>query len=424
MIYNSITQLIGNTPLLAIPPEVHGLKNINLYAKLELSNPFGSVKDRVAYAMLKKYETEIIESQKTVVESTSGNTGKALATLCSMHNISFETYTNRIKVPEIRTLLQHLGAKIVEFPGYSECSDPMDPNDPKKIALELAQKQPQKYHYTSQYNNQANIDAHYFGTGTEIMNDLDTVDYFIGVLGTCGSTIGAGKKIKEVSPQAKIIGIVSEPGSWVPGGRNLHELWEVGFFSREEYDEILDGNKEQAITGMTKLNRHVGLLCGPTTGLTYSCSLEYLRKIDTTLPTDTKVNAVFIACDRLESYMSYIQSNLGVHNSQSKVFVNTDVLDSAQSITSTELQLSVDSYLIIDTRSTYAFEIDAIPNSINIVDEVLVTLLEAGKIFNSSKPVLIVCGNGLLSKKIANFLCSQGSSAAYLEGGYSAWNKE
>lgn len=421
MIYTSITECIGNTPLLIIPEAVHGLKNINLYAKLELCNPFGSVKDRVAYAMLEQCKEQLLESNTTVIESTSGNTGKALATLCAINNIPFETYTNRIKVPEIRMLLQHLGARIVEFPGYSECSDPMDPNDPKKIALELAQKQPEKYVYTSQYNNQANIEAHYHGTGTEICNDLDSVDYFFGVLGTCGSTIGAGKKIRENCPTVQVIGVVSDPGTWVPGGRNMEELWEVGFFNKQAYNQILHGTKQQALDGMRLLNTKVGLLCGPTTGLTYSCTLDYLRAIDEQITSGKKQNAVFIACDRLESYMSYIQPYLGAKDSHSSVLSATE-LHSVDPISVETLHESLDKYLIIDTRSNYAFQIDAIPCSINIVDEVLISLLEQGKIFYDSKPVLVVCANGVLSKKIASFLGKQGVQATYLDGGYNAWN--
>ena len=99
MLYKSVTELIGNTPLIEISKEITKLKNINVYAKCELYNPFGSLKDRAGYAMLKDEIQKLKENNMTVIESSSGNTAKALQIICSMNGIPFKTVTNRIKIP-------------------------------------------------------------------------------------------------------------------------------------------------------------------------------------------------------------------------------------------------------------------------------------------------------------------------------------
>jgi cysteine synthase B len=192
MIIKHIKETIGNTPLLKLDEKVHGLKNVNIYAKLELLNPYGSLKDRVALNILDVSKAK----GKTVIESSSGNTAKALASLCSLENIKFKTVTNRIKQPEIRQILQVLGTDIEELPGHSECPDPNDPNDPIKVIENEIAKNPNKYFYTDQYFNKKNLKAHE-NSGKEIAKDMKKVDYFFGYLGTCGSSIGIGNILKK-----------------------------------------------------------------------------------------------------------------------------------------------------------------------------------------------------------------------------------
>ena len=137
MLYEHITELIGNTPLLKIDRAVHQLQHIDLYAKLEYYNPFGSLKDRIAYGMLKDVLAEVKSTAKTVVESSSGNTAKALSALCALYDLPFKTVTSRIRYPEVRMILHILGAQIEELPSVSECPDPFDPNDFLAVAKNL-----------------------------------------------------------------------------------------------------------------------------------------------------------------------------------------------------------------------------------------------------------------------------------------------
>ena len=209
MLINKITDLIGQTPLLRLEPSLHGLKNIDLYAKLELLNPFGSVKDKSAWMVLKDDIEKIALNGQTVIESSSGNMAKAMQLLCGMHGVQFRTITNRIKVPEAKQILQVLGARVDELPGQSECPDPTDPNDPIAVIQQIVNAEPKKYFHTSQYTNEKNIEAHYSMTGKEIQDDLKKVDFFIGGLGTTGSTRGAGTYLKEHNPTLKNIGVIA-----------------------------------------------------------------------------------------------------------------------------------------------------------------------------------------------------------------------
>jgi len=164
MRYDDITDAIGNTPLVRIDPDVHGLRTIDLYAKLELLNPFGSVKDRAAWNMVRPLLPGAVDRGDTVVELSSGNTAKALALIAGMHGLPFKSVTNRMKVPEIKDLLLLLGAEIDELPGQSECLDPSDTEDPLTRMYQRLNASG-GYTHTDQYFNERNVEAHFIGTG-------------------------------------------------------------------------------------------------------------------------------------------------------------------------------------------------------------------------------------------------------------------
>jgi cysteine synthase B len=428
MIYNNITELIGNTPLLKIDPSVHGLTKIDLYAKLEYYNPFGSVKDRVALGMLTPILEDVKKNNKTIVEASSGNTAKALSALCGIYGIPFKTVTNRIKMPEVRMILQTLGADIEELPGLSDCPDPNDPNDFTTVAANLAKQHPDLYHYTDQYFNEENRETHYRTTGKEISDDLDNIDYFFGFLGTCGSSMGAGQYLKD-HKKTKVVGIVADAGHHVPGGRNINELWEVGFFEKDFFEEIISGTSNLAIEYMLMLNRKTGILCGPTTGLTYASTVSYLKKLEEHIPDGERQTAVFIACDRLEPYMSYVQRYVPelytrkTTNKETVYSVSEEAIAAVHIISSQELLL-LDDVLIIDIRSRFAYSIGAIPNSINIMDELFAQIIEEANAFPRSKKIVIVCRIGDISKKYAAFLSNQGYDASSLYGGIMDWKAQ
>ncbi len=268
--------MIGNTPLLLIDPQIHGITETEIYAKLELFNPWGSVKDRTALGMMKKYLPKL--KQGKVIESSSGNTAKALQSLAGMHGTYLKTITNRIKVPEQKDILTLLGAQIEELPGKSDCYDPNDPNDPMILINKEMQKDP-TYIFTDQYNNPDNEAIHYETTGAEINDDLGNVDFLFAGLGTNGSVKGIANKLRENNPDLKVIGIVATKDDYIPGIRNRDEVMEVGLFQPDFFDAIIDISSKDAVDESLILIRKQGLMAGPTTGASYKGALEYLSKL-------------------------------------------------------------------------------------------------------------------------------------------------
>ena len=190
MIIDSITEAIGRTPILRIDGQIHGLKNIDLYAKLEYLNPFGSLKDRTAYGLLQDEIDYIKEHGLTVIETSSGNTAKALQSICNINGIRFRTITNRIRVSESRSIIKYLGADILEVS--------KDVNTIERIE-EIIAADHGKYFHTAQYSNNNNVKAHY-ETGREIYEDAGSIDYLFSVLGTSGSSRGITMYLKEKNP--------------------------------------------------------------------------------------------------------------------------------------------------------------------------------------------------------------------------------
>ena len=428
MLYKSVTELIGNTPLIEISKEITKLKNINVYAKCELYNPFGSLKDRAGYAMLKDEIHKLKENNMTVIESSSGNTAKALQIICSMNGIPFKTVTNRIKIPETKEILKVAGAEIEELPGLSECPDPTDPNDPVAYIERIVSENPNKYYHTNQYTNLKNPKVHYEHTGKEIYDDLGKVDYFFGTLGTTGSSRGTIEYLLEKNKNLKKIGIIAEKGDTIPGIRNKDEMYEVGIFNKSLYDEIVLVNSDEAIEEMLVLNRKCGILGGPTSGAAFKGTLKYLREIDDKLK--EPANAVFIACDRMEWYMSYIKKR------RPEIFDSEIKRETIRTLTEEDMKyaktidvnnaeewIEKNKPIIIDLRGNLAYKNGHIANAINITDIFFEDLVDNGTPFSKENSVLLVCSIGDKSKKFSSLLNKKGMNVYSLENGMTAWRE-
>ncbi|MGC0314950.1 pyridoxal-phosphate dependent enzyme [Kitasatospora acidiphila] len=435
MRYDSITEVIGDTPLVRIDPAVHGLRNIDLYAKLEMLNPFGSVKDRAAWHMAQPGLAEAVAEGRTVVELSSGNTAKALAVIAGMHGLPFKSVTNRMKVPEVKDLLLLLGAQIEELPGQAECLDPTDTEDPlTRIHRMLsdgegATEETGGFLHTDQYFNTRNIEAHATGTGPEILRDLDgrAPDWFIACVGTAGSSTGVARVLREHDPAVGVIGLVAHKSDFIPGIRNIDEVHEVGLFDPATYDTLESVTADEAIDGMLTLVRRCGMLAGPTGGAAYFGAVRHLRPLDEEL-TERKT-AVFIACDRVESYMSYVRQrrpellNQPPHKN-SVVGVTQDELRAVRTMEIDEAQkwIAEQRPLILDLRGPYAYAALHIENSVNIVDELFDTLLQGGLPVGTGQPVLLACPVGEKSTRYAALLTRMGHpDVRSLAGGIVAW---
>ncbi|MFT4313134.1 MAG: pyridoxal-phosphate dependent enzyme, partial [Candidatus Woesearchaeota archaeon] len=299
----------------------------------------------------------------------------------------------------------------------SECPDPTDPKDPLTIIEELCAQNPQSYFHTNQYFNIKNYEAH-MQTGKEILKELSHVDYIVANLGTCGTAKGLSTYISQHQQQGvKTIGAITSQGGYVPGGRNQNELYETGFFAKKEYHEIVDGSQKDAIKGMRELHQKVGILCGPTTGLVYSC----LKKYFTQNPQKKPQNVVFVACDRIEQYLEYVKKYAPeiFHPTQEKTQNEEEV--EYQYIQPD--QITESTMLLLDTRTQFSFASGHIPNSTNIPEHLLLQLIEQGEPFPKNKNIVLICPIGIASKKLFAPLQKKGYKVYILDGGLQKWQK-
>ncbi|MDR3616499.1 MAG: pyridoxal-phosphate dependent enzyme [Candidatus Obscuribacterales bacterium] len=427
MLIQNITQAIGRTPLLEIDPAVSGLKNIRLFAKLENLNPFGSLKDRPALNLLSGELAGIKTQSKTVIESSSGNMAKAMTLICSMNDIPFRIVTNKVQVKEVKLILQLLGAQIDEFPGLSACPDPTDPNNPLAYIERVMAASPGQYFHASQFTNQKNSQAHADTTGPEIFTDAGVMDFLFAGLGTSGSSRGVGQFLKEKNPQLKTIGVVAPKGQHLPGIRSADEMFEVGLFERDFYEQIVESTTNEAIDAMLVLIRKLGVMSGPTGGAQFAAALKYLKSIDGALT--EKKNAVFIVCDRTEWYLSFLQKH------RPELFELAKRKESVRTVTDNEAKaapsLSVaeadkwmadsKALVVIDLRGSLAFKAGHVPGSINMPAEGLEDLSEWGVPFSNNHRVLFICPQGDQSRKFAAFFKARGIDCVSLKGGFIAW---
>lgn len=428
-LYSHITELIGNTPLLRLDPAVHGLPGVQLFAKLESQNPFGSVKDRAAWAMLRPELEDVRARGQTLIEASSGNTAKALRMLGAVFGIPLRTVTNRIKVDEVRQLLELLDTEIIELPGLSECPDPTSGTDVYAEIAATTSAEPGRYRHLSQYTNLVNVQAHREQTGPEIQRDLASagisrVDFLIGGLGTTGSTRGIAEYLRKDSPDLQTIGVVSRRGEVVPGIRSQREMWEVGLFEPDRYDQIAAISAERAFQGTVELATGYGILGGPTSGATYAAAVDALGQARP--PTaESETVGVFVVCDRLEPYVSYMASR------QPELFGRTTrnppptpaEIAAVPELEPAELRGlgERETLVIVDTRGAMAYRAGHIPGAVNFPDHRLEELFVYGTPFSRSTPVVFSCPTGDLSRGFAARARRTGHRAFSVAGGVAGW---
>ena len=188
--YGDIVQAIGNTPLVELK-RLSPKPGVRIWAKMESANPTGSVKDRVARALVEDAEERgLIGPGQTILEPTSGNTGISLAMICARKGYNLEVVMPDNVTPERTQLLEMYGARITYSPGDQGS------NGAVAMALRMADENPSRYHMPYQYGNQANPDAHYNGTAKEILEELDEISAFVAGLGTGGTLMGNGRRFK------------------------------------------------------------------------------------------------------------------------------------------------------------------------------------------------------------------------------------
>ena len=215
--YKGILATIGNTPVVELQ-NMSPREGVRIYAKLEGQNPTGSVKDRIALKMIERAERDgEISPSRTILEPTSGNTGIALAMIGRIKGYKV-TVVMPENVSEERTqLLEAYGASIIYSDGGLGTNGSID------VAHDVVAKHPHDYLMMYQYGNQGNPEAHYEGTGREIVEALPDVDMFVAGLGTGGTLMGVARRLKEHNPGIKIVAVAPEPDDFISGLRRLED---------------------------------------------------------------------------------------------------------------------------------------------------------------------------------------------------------
>ncbi len=266
---SSLLELVGNTPLVELP-HLSPKPEVKLYAKLEGQNPTGSIKDRVAVAMVRAAG---LEPGAELLEPTSGNTGISLALVARLEGYRLTCVMPENVTEERRRLLRLYGAEIVESPA-AEGS-----NGAVRVALELAEREP-RFHMLFQYANAANPAAHYEGTGAEIAEALDRVDVLVAGLGTGGTLMGAGARLRESFPDVVVAAAEPLPGDPVMGLRSLEDgyvppILDVGKLDRK----VLVSNAE-AVAGLRALLDREGVFAGVSAGAVVHVARKLAAELD------------------------------------------------------------------------------------------------------------------------------------------------
>jgi len=287
---------IGNTPLLALKRVTRGLPaGVEVLAKAEYLNPGGSVKDRAALSMILDGERSgRLYPGKVILDATSGNTGIAYAMIGAARGYSVSICLPANASVERKRMLKLLGAETIE-------TDPTQGSDGAQVvAREMATRDPARYFYPDQYNNDANWRAHYEGTGQEIWDQTEgRITHFVAGLGTCGTFTGVGRKLKELNPAIRLISM--EPNSPIHGLEGLKHLPTSkmpGIFDPTLADETVEVETEAAQAMTRSLSREEGLFVGVSSGANVVAALALAGE----LPPDSVV--VTILCDGGERYLS------------------------------------------------------------------------------------------------------------------------
>jgi cysteine synthase len=289
--YGDIVQAIGNTPLIELP-SLSPKPGVHIWAKLESHNPTGSVKDRVARALIEDAEEKgAISPGQTILEPTSGNTGISLAMIAKRKGYKVRVVMPENVTPERTQLLQMYGAEIVYSPGDQGS------NGAVAMSLQLASEDSSLY-MPYQYGNQANPNAHYNGTALEILEELDEISAFVAGLGTGGTLMGNGRRLKETFGDAcKIVAAEPMQGEPVQGLRSLDDGFIPPIIDLSLLDRKIFVTNSDAIVWTRKLLDDEGVFAGVSTGAIANIAVRIAGELD-------EGNVVFVVADDGWKYLS------------------------------------------------------------------------------------------------------------------------
>ena len=274
---DSVLDLIGDTPLLQIRALAEGLPaSVRVFAKLEGFNPGGSVKDRPAWRMIQEgLRTGKLRPGKTILDSTSGNTGIALALIGRVLDYPVELVVPANVSMERKHVLQAYGANVVY-------SDPMEGSDGAiRLCRKIIEENPEKYFKPDQYFNPMNPQAHYETTGPEIMRQTDgKITHFVAGIGTGGTIMGTGRYLKEANPAIRVIAVEPDDALHsLEGLKHMASSIVPGIYHEDELDEKIAVATDDAYAMVYRLSQEEGVLVGQSSGAALYATLKLARKL-------------------------------------------------------------------------------------------------------------------------------------------------
>jgi len=290
--YKNIVDAIGNTPLIELS-ELSPKPSVKIFAKLEGQNPTGSVKDRIAKFMLEDaLESGALKPGQTILESTSGNTGIALAMIGRRLGFNLKAVMPENVSEERVKLLKIFGAEIIYSPGDQGT------NGAVVVANKIAEEDKEgKYFAPYQYGNPANPRAHYEGTAVEIIEALPEITHFVAGLGTGGTLTGNGRRLKEHNPDCQVIAVEPHPGENVAGLRSIDEGFIPPVLDQTVLDRRFVVESRQAFCATQMLTEKEGVFAGISSGAVVHTALMLAQRLD-------KGNIVILFPDGGWKYMS------------------------------------------------------------------------------------------------------------------------
>jgi len=287
-----ILETIGNTPLVRIN-KLNPNKNVTMLAKIEGSNPTGSIKDRIALSMVQQAEADgkLIKG-KTIIEPTSGNTGVSLAMIGTVKGYEVEIVMSDAVSVERLQMIEAFGAKVTLTPGE------LGTDGAIRKARELVREYPQKYFMPDQFSNEYNKLAHYRTTGEEIWRQTGgEVDYFVSSIGTSGTIMGVGKALKEHNPRIKVVSAHPVKGHYIQGLKNMEEAIVPAIYNPTQIDITIMVETEVAYEMARQIVRNEGIFVGMSSGAAVYAAVEIAKKIESG-------TVVTVFPDRGEKYLS------------------------------------------------------------------------------------------------------------------------
>jgi len=272
-LHPSLLDLVGNTPLVELS-RLTPRASVQIYAKLEAQNPTGSIKDRVAKSMIEAAEASgELQPGRHLLEPTSGNTGISLALIAKLKGYPLTCVMPANATEERRKLLRLYGAQIVESPAEEGS------NGAVRIALELAAADP-RYFMPFQYGNEANPRAHYEGTGAEIAEALDRVDVLVAGLGTGGTLMGTGARLRESFPDLVVAAAEPLPGDPVMGLRSLDDGYVPPILDVTKLDRKVLVSNQESVAAVRLLLDKEGILAGVSAGAVVHVARRLAAELD------------------------------------------------------------------------------------------------------------------------------------------------